>query len=253
MRQSVTTLFLLLAGAGAAVSPGMAQTYAAPPTDGTEQAAWTRSNVRRYYPRERQRRSYDRRDRSPDGWMQIRGGFYDSDGVGDNDWTVGFKLSGRVVPSLHAGIAADLHRRSDAQRTITSQYVDGAGNTVTTTSTSQQAESNLVPLMASLEFHLPTPGLDPYFGAAGGWEFLNVRVRDFTTGFADEADYNGPGYQLFAGLGIPLGPRAKLTGEAYWNGATLKRDVYDPSSGFLVEERIKVDGAGGRAGLSFAF
>lgn len=252
MRQPLTTLLLLLAGAGAAVSPGFAQSFATPPKDGAD-AGWTRSDVRRYWPRERTRRSYDRRDRSIDGWFEVRGGFYDAEDVSANDWTVGFKVSGRVVPTVAAGIAADLHRRSDAQRTITSQYVDATGHTVTTTSTSLQAESNLVPLMGSLEFHMPSPGIDPYFGAAGGWEFLNVRVRDYATGIDYEADYNGPGYQLFAGVGLPVGPRAKLGLEAYWNGSTVKRDVYDPSTGFLVEERVKVDGGGGRAGLSFAF
>jgi hypothetical protein len=253
MRQPLTTLLLLLAGAGAAVSPSFAQSFATPPKDGAD-AGWTRSDVRRYWPRERTRRSsYDRRDRSIDGWFEVRGGFYDAEDVSANDWTLGFKVSGRVVPSVSAGIAADLHRRSDAQRTITSQYVDATGHTVTTTSTSLQAESNLVPLMGSLEFHLPSPGIDPYFGAAGGWEFLNVRVRDFSTGIDYEADYNGPGYQLFAGVGLPVGPRAKLNAEAYWNGSTVKRNVYDPSTGFLVEERVKVDGGGGRAGLSFAF
>src|SRR5882672_7757576 len=142
MRQPLTTLLLLLAGAGAAVSPSFAQSFATPPKDGAD-AGWTRSDVRRYWPRERTRRSsYDQRDHSIDGWFEVRGGFYDAEDVSANDWTLGFKVSGRVVPSVSAGIAADLHRRSDAQRTITSQYVDATGHTVTTTSTSLQAESN---------------------------------------------------------------------------------------------------------------
>jgi hypothetical protein len=253
MKRTVTTLLLLLAGAGIASSPADAQSIMARSGDGAD-ASWTTSEVRRYYPRERRgRRSYDRRDRSTDGWFQIRGGFFDGEDVTSNDWTVGLKASGRVLPSVTLGIAADLHRRSDAQRTITSQYVDATGNTVTTTTTSGQAESNLVPLMGSLEFHLPSRGVDPYFGVAAGWEFLNVQVRDYESGIDDEANYDGPGYQLFAGVGLPLGPRAQLTGEAYWNGATVKRDVYDLTTGFLVEERIKVDGVGARAGIGFAF
>jgi hypothetical protein len=248
MKQLATTLLLLLAGAGAAYSPADAQ----PASNSSADQNWTRSEVRRYYPRERRSRRY-RDDRSVQGWFEIRGGFYDAEDVTANDWTAGLKVSGRVLPSVTMGIAADLHRRSDAQRTITSQYVDATGHTVTTSSTSLQAESNLVPLMGSLEFHLPSPGIDPYFGAAAGWEFLNVRVRDFATGIEDQADYDGPGYQLFAGVGLPLGPRAQLSGEAYWNGATVKRDVYDPTSGYQVQERVKVDGVGGRAGLSFAF
>ena len=248
MRHTVTTLILFLAGAGIA-APALADTPGA-----TADAGWTRSDERRYWPRERRERRYvDRGERGIDGWFQVRGGFYDAEDVSANDWTLGFKVSGRVVPSVTAGIAADLHRRSDAQRTVTSQYVDATGHTVTISTTTLQAESNLVPLMGSLEFHFPSPGIDPYFGGAAGWEFLNVQAFDYATGIDYEANYDGPGYQLFAGVGVPLGPRAKLTGEAYWNGSTVKRDVYDPASGFVVEERVKVDGGGGRAGLSFAF
>lgn len=251
MKRMLTTLTLLLAA-----TPAFAQgSIAASGSAGIPGAGWTRSDVRRYWPEDRRRRfRSERRDHGAiAGWFDVRGGFYDAEDVTANDWTIGMKVVGRVVPSVHAGIAADLHRRSDAQRIITSQYVDATGHTVTTTATSSEAESNLVPLMGVLEFHLPAPGLDPYFGAAGGWEFLNVRVRDFASGIDADANYDGPGYQLFGGVGLPIGPRARLTGEAYWNGATVKRDVVDPSTGYLVQERVKVDGVGGRAGLSFAF
>lgn len=245
----LTTILLLLAGAGAA-APALADTILARPA--SADAGWTQSDYRRYYPRDRYRRSYNR-DRGIQGWMQIRGGFYDAEDVSANDWTVGFKVAGNIAPSVTVGLAADLHRRTDAQRTVTSQYTDPTGHTVTTSTNTVQAESNLVPLMGSLEFHFPSPGIDPYFGGAAGWEFLNVQATDLSSGLDYEADYDGPGYQLFGGIGMPLGPRAKLNLEAYWNGSTVKRTVYDPDLGFDVEERVKVDGVGGRAGLAFAF
>ena len=251
MKRTLTTLALLLTA-----TPVLAQgSLAASGSHEVPGAGWTRSDVRRYWPEDRRRRSRtERRDHGAiDGWFDLRGGFYDAEDVTANDWTIGMKVVGRVAPSVHAGIAADLHRRSDAQRIVTSQYVDATGHTVTTTATSSEAESNLVPLMGVLEFHVPAPGLDPYFGAAAGWEFLNVRVRDFATGFDADANYDGPGYQLFGGVGVPIGSRARITGEAYWNGATVKRDVIDLNTGFLVQERVKVDGVGARAGLSFAF
>ncbi|MEP7029240.1 MAG: hypothetical protein ABI960_11650 [Candidatus Eisenbacteria bacterium] len=252
MKRTLTTLALLLTAA-----PVLAQGAPTMTTSGSHEvpgAGWTRSDVRRYWPEDRRRHSRnERRDRAVNGWFEVRGGFYDAQDVTANDWTIGMKVTGRVAPSIQAGIATDLHRRSEAQRTITSQYVDATGHTVTTTSTTAEAESNLLPLMGVLEFHMPAPGLDPYFGAAAGWEFLNVRVRDFGSGIGGEANYDGPGYQLFGGVGLPLGPRARLTGEAYWNGATVKRNVIDSNSGYLVEERVNVDGGGARVGLGFAF
>jgi len=104
-----------------------------------------------------------------------------------------------------------------------------------------------------LEFHLPTGGLDPYVGGGAGWEFLNVQAYDYTRGYAYSADYDGFGYQVFGGVRLPIGGRAKLSGEMFWNGATVDREFFDPYSGFYIEENIKVDGFGGRGGLAFAF
>jgi len=210
----------------------------------------TTNDVRRYW---RGRREPQYGNRGIAGWFDIRGGFFDTQDVSKNDWTLGVKAMGKVTPQLSLGMSTDLHRRSEAERIVTSQYTDPTGHVVTTSSTAFDASSNLVPLMGVLELHVPAVGIDPYFGAAGGWEFLNVQVRDFTTGEESEANYDGPGYQLFGGVGVPIGQRARFVGEAYWNGSTVKRDVIDPSTGFLVQERIGVDGGGVRAGLGFAF
>ncbi len=217
--------------------------YAAAPRD--------HSDYRRYYPA-RAPRSYRRND-SVQGWLDVRGGVFDTDGVSKNDWTVGVKGMGKVTPELSLGLSTDLHRRTHADRVITSEYTDPTGHVVTTSSTAIDAESNLVPLMGVLELHVPAVGVDPYVGAAAGWEFLNVHVRDFQTGFESDANYDGPGYQVFGGLGVPMGDRARFVAEAYWNGSTVKRDVVDPQTGYLVQERVDVNGVGARAGLGFAF
>jgi hypothetical protein len=208
----------------------------------------TRSDYRRYY-----RRPVNNYDRGTQGWFDVRGGFFDTQDVSRNDWTAGVKAMGKVTPQLSLGLATDLHRRTHADRIVSSQYTDPTGHVVTTSSTADDAESNLVPIMGVLELHVPSRGADPYFGAAAGWEFLNVHVRDFQTGIEDEANYDGPGFQAFGGIAFPIGDRARFTTEAYWNGATVKRDVRDFNSGTLVEERIDVNGVGARAGLGFAF
>ena len=221
--------------------------YAAAPGDRADY----RADYRRYYP-ERGRRMY-RRDNGVQGWLDVRGGVFDTDGVSKNDWTLGVKGMGKVTPELSLGLSTDLHRRTHADRVVTSEYTDPTGHVVTTSSTALDAESNLVPLMGVLEVHVPSVGIDPYFGAAAGWEFLNVHVRDFQTGFEGDANYDGPGYQVFGGLGAPIGDRARFVAEAYWNGSTVKRDVVNPQTGYLEQERVDVNGVGARAGLGFAF
>ena len=154
---------------------------------------------------------------------------------------------------LFRSFTTDLHRRENAGRTITSTYTDPAGNVVTTSTTAVQNESNLWPVMATLEFRLPTGVLEPYVGGGAGWEFLNVQAHDGTTGLSYSANYNGFGYQGFGGLRIPLGSRARLSGEVYYNGANVNRHFFDPVSGNEIEESVDVNGVGARGGLSFAF
>ena len=244
MRRIVCTLVLL---AAAGVS---APAFAGPYPDATA-PGWTRSDVRRYWPAPPP--PPPRHAQPILGWIEFRGGFFDSQDVSANDWTIGMKTSARVAPNVMLGFSADYQRRDDAGREVTSQYVDPTGHIVTTTTTAVQNESNLWPLMATLEFHLPMGSIDPYFGGGAGWEFLNVQAYDYTRGYAYSADYDGFGYQVFGGVRLPLGGRAKFSGEVFWNGATVDREFFDPYSGFYIEENINVDGIGGRGGLAFAF
>lgn len=238
MRRLAGSLVLLLAAA-----PAFAGTLSAAP-------GWTRSEVRRYYPSSSPSRSYNK---PIQGWFEIRGGVYDAQSTTKDDWTIGIKTSGQITPIVQLGFTADLHRRENAGRTVTSSYVDPAGNVVTTSTTAVQNESNLWPVMATLEFRLPTGVLEPYVGGGAGWEFLNVQAYDGTTGLNYSADYNGFGYQAFGGLKLPLGSRARLSGEVYYNGATVDRHFFDPLTGYEIEESVDVNGVGARGGLSFAF
>ena len=223
---------------------------AGPAIAGTLSDGWTRSEVRRYYPSS----SYRSHESKPiQGWFEIRGGVYDSESTTKDDWTVGIKTSGQITPIVQLGFTADLHRRENAGRTVTSTYTDPAGNVVTTSTTAVQNESNLWPVMATLEFRLPTGVLEPYVGGGAGWEFLNVQAHDGNTGLDYSANYNGFGYQAFGGLRIPLGSRARLSGEVYYNGANVDRHFFDPLSGNEIQESVDVNGVGARGGLSFAF
>lgn len=187
------------------------------------------------------------------GWLTLRGGVFDKDDVAKNDWTVGLKATGVLTPLLRAGMSADYSRREQSSAEVITTTVDGSGNPVEARVTTFQAESNLVPVMGLLEVHLPSPGFQPYFGAGGGWEFLNVREYDAARGVEFSSNYNGPGYQFFGGADLTFGKRMHLGGEIFYNGATVKREVIDIATGLLVEERINQNGFGFRGGLSFAF
>lgn len=228
-----------------AYAGGSGGTFAAPPGATLE--------VRRYRRTPPPPRRHARADRGTQGWMQVRGGFFDGDEVGKDDWSVGLKAVANVAPTVRVGGSLDLMRRTNTDRTIVSEYVDASGNTVRYEATTGESESNLVPLLAVAEFVMPAPGISPYVGVAGGWEFLNVQAVDYATGAAYEADYDGPGWQIYAGADFELAPRFRLNAEVFHNGATVERRVVDPFAGVAYDERIDVDGNGGRVGLSFAF
>ena len=258
MNKRATTIGLLVLGACAQASAGFAETTpptvlaaarpavfaAAPETEGSVLYA------RRYYraPRER----YHRRSRGTQGWLTVRAGAFDNDDVSRNDWTIGLKAVGNVAPTFRLGASMDLMRRANADRTVVTEYVDPTGHTVRTESTTGESESNLVPLLALAEFVMPAPGVQPYFGVGGGWEFLNVKALDYD-GYEYEADYDGPGWQAWVGADFEVAPRVRLNAELFHNEATVERRVIDPFAGEARDERIELGGNGARAGLSFAF
>lgn len=205
---------------------------------------WNRARPRQYT-----RQSYRR---GPNGWLTLRGGFFDSDGVAQNDWLVGLKATSVVADKLELGVSTDLQRRSDAERSRVEEFRDPAGNLVRTTVTTFETSSNLIPMLAVIDVKIPAGGIQPYFGLGAGYEVLVVDGTDFTTSTEFSDHFGGFGWQGHAGLSFPLGPRTKLVGEGYWNHATVDRRVRDVSTGVLVKEEIDVNGAGMRAGLAFA-
>jgi hypothetical protein len=233
-----------------AFASGGDATFAAPPPGSSMEV---RRSPRRLPPRRSPRTDWRERERNPQGWLTLRGGVFDSEQVRKDDWSLGLKAVGNVAPTVRLGGSVDLMRRENSDRTIVTEYVDASGNTVRSEVTTGEAESNLVPLMALVEVVLPSPGIQPYAGIAGGWEFLNVQAFDYESGIEYEADYDGPGWQIYGGAAFALAPRFHLNAEVFHNESTVERRVVDPFAGAAYDERIDVDGTGARFGLSFAF
>jgi hypothetical protein len=214
-------------------------------------AGWARSDVRRYYP-EPQRRSMTPVPRPILGWVTLRAGFFSGEDVSSDDFTTGVKSAWKLSPELQAGLTFDWHMKSDATRTIEYRTYTALGQPVTSRRAVYELQSDLLPLMGLVEFHLPTAGFDPYLGASGGWEWLTVDAVD-PYGFVYHAHYDGPGYQVYGGVNVPVAPRMKFNAEGFWNGATVKDEFFNGATGQPVEERINLDGGGLRGGFSFAF
>jgi hypothetical protein len=184
MRRTVTTLVLLLAAAGVS-APAFAGPY---PDAGAP--GWTRSDVRRYWPAPPPQPRYVHPIL---GWVELRGGFYDSQDVSKNDWTIGMKTA-HVAPNVLLGFSADYQRRDDA-------VARSPRSTSTRPAMSSprrrppRRTNRACGRLWARSSSTSDGGIDPYFGGGAGWEFLNVQAYDYNRGYAYSADYDGFGYR----------------------------------------------------------
>jgi opacity protein-like surface antigen len=209
------------------------------------------SEPRRWRRRERPAPYRRQVRRNSQEWLTVRGGFFDSDDVSENDWLVGLKFSADVANNLSLGVSTDLQRRSDAERSRVEEFRDPAGNLVRTTVTTFETSSNLIPILGVVEMRFPSMGIQPYLGVGAGYEVLVVDGTDFATNSDFSDTFGGFGWQGHAGVSFALGGNTRLIGEGFWNHSTVTRKIRDESTGERVKEEIEVNGAGLRAGLSF--
>jgi hypothetical protein len=193
------------------------------------------------------------RPRQPAGWVTFRGGYFDQDDVGGDQWLAGFKLTGRVGDAFQLGVSTDWQYSSESVYGWVDSYLGPGGAPVDVYATQYETHSHLIPILAIAELRPDLGGASPYIGVGMGYEVLVVDVRDYVYGIEYDEDYGGFGVQPYAGLGIALGWGMQVFGEGYGNFSTVSRTVRDAYTGYLVEQKVDVDGFGLRAGLSFGF
>jgi hypothetical protein len=116
-----------------------------------------------------------------------------------------------------------------------------------------RVESHLVPLMGYIRVNLTEKHwLVPYVGVGTGYEWLTFQATDYRSQLTGSATYANWAWEGWLGLGIRLGQDLRVNGEAYYNGASLERDVID-ESGNIWKEVVKMDGVGLRLGVDIIF
>lgn len=187
------------------------------------------------------------------GWFYLRGGVFDYENVAKDDFVIGFKVAGRLSDFFSMGLSADLQRREAYDQVRVEEFRDPTGNMVRSSVTTFASSSNLIPAMAIAEVEIPTALFRPFAGIGGGYEWMVVEFEDYESGLFSKSTYGGLGWQVWAGLAVPMAKTAALTGELYLNRGTVSRDVQDVATGDVRKEEIDVDGGGFRAGLRLAF
>jgi hypothetical protein len=190
----------------------------------------------------------------PSGYVQLHGGIYRPDANPVTDMSFGVRFGTSPTPAVQLGIATDWMHRAENESNIVASGTLPGGGTVERRVDLSNASSDLLPISAFFQLTpIPVGPFQPFIGVGGGYEALFVNATDFATGQKYNATFDGWGWQLWAGLGIPLGGPVRLVAEGFGNWATLDRNVDDPAAGQSVREVVRVDGVGTRAGLSFSF
>ena len=198
-----------------------------------------------------------------DGWgrhpqsssvSQVHLGFFDPDGDPSRRFLVGLRGGPMVDQHVQLGVGVDWAHQTDNSSSVSRTTIGPGGVPITVKQDLSRASTNFFPITAFAQISgdddMPVV---PFFGAAGGYELMNLSAEDFQTGASFDATYGGWGWQLWGGGAIPLSGRSRVTGEVFINNADLGRDVTDDASGQTVRETVSANGIGVRIGLAWGF
>jgi hypothetical protein len=181
---------------------------------------------------------------------QLHGGFFNGSANNTEPFIVGLRAGPMVDKRLQVGLLVDwVHQTKNLSNILSTSTAPGGIN-VDVKQDSARALMNLVPIMAFVQASEGLLGFLPYIGAAGGYEVLVLSADDFISGKSFESTFGGWAYQIWAGVGFPLGERTKLNGELFVNEAILGRSVAS-TNGQSAHENVDMNGLGFRLGLSW--
>jgi hypothetical protein len=185
---------------------------------------------------------------------QIHVGYYDPDGDASRRFLVGIRGGPMLDKNIQVGVGVDWAHKTEKTSSVSHEAIGPGGTPIIVKTDLASASTNLFPMLAfvqvSADDDMPVV---PYFGAAAGYEVLNLTADNFLTGDSYDGTFGGWGWQIWGGAALPLSGRTRVTGEVYVNGGELNRDVEDSLTGGTYRESVNVDGMGLRMGLAWGF
>lgn len=204
--------------------------------------------------RYRPRRESPHRSSSYGGATQLHGGFFDPDGDPERGFVFGFRMGPKVDEHVQLGIGLDWRHKTTSYTELIGTGTGPGGEEIEIRRELSRSTSDWVPLQLFTELNAGSDmGVIPYFGLAGGYQWLGISGDDFNDGSIFETTFGGWGWQAWGGLAFPISPRSRVNAEVFVNDADLHRDSIDAFSGEEVRETVSMDGVGMRFGLSWGF
>lgn len=185
---------------------------------------------------------------------QIHLGYYDPDGDASKRFLVGIRGGPMLDEHIQLGVGVDWAHKTEKTSSVTHSEIGPGGTPIEVRTDLSSASMNFFPIMAFVQVSADDDlGVVPYFGAAAGYQVLNLTADNYTTGDTYDGTFGGWGWQLWGGAALPLSGRTRVTGELYVNGGELNRDVDDVLGGGSYRETVNADGMGLRIGLAWGF
>lgn len=204
--------------------------------------------------RYRPRRSGYARSSAYGGSTMLHAGFFDPDGDPSRGLLFGFRMGPKVDEHVQLGLGLDWRHKTQSYTELVGTGTGPGGEQIEIRRELSRSTSDWVPLQLFAEINAGSDmGVIPYFGVAGGYQWLGISGDDYNGGDFFDTTFGGWGWQGWGGAAFPLGPRTRLNAEVFVNGADLHRDTVDALTGDDVRETVSMDGVGMRFGLSWGF
>jgi hypothetical protein len=212
----------------------------------------------RYRPRRRpvrdRYRDEDYSRRRSEALSQLHAGFFDPEG--DQNAGILFGFRGALVVDQHIQVGGQLDwiHKATSEGTAGPPIIGPGGTPITPEEEIARSSLNMFPLMAFVQITAdPDLPVVPYFGAGAGYQLLFLSAENFDTGEEFDGTFDGFGWQVWGGAGIPLSRRARLNTEVFVNNAELSGDVENSLTGEEFRGVVDMDGIGMRFGLAWGF
>ena len=185
---------------------------------------------------------------------QVTLGYFDPGGGLGTRFDLGVRGGPVIANALQIGVMADWLYRTETISAPISSHTGPGGVPITQTQELARATVNMFPIMGFAQLNLfDFIGLTPYIGGGAGYQVMLLNGEDFATGQSFNGTFGGWGWQAWAGAALPLGTRARLTGEAFYNDANMGRDTTNPATGESIHETVNGEGKGLRFGVAWGF
>jgi hypothetical protein len=170
----------------------------------------------------------------------------------------GLAFGNGIDDKLYWEFEANYFRKSFTEGTVVPDTVSG-GTIISTKQVELDYTTTILSLFFGFVFENRFGGAEPggsqsgfYFrgSAVGGWEFIWSKERNFVDDISRTRKFDGPGFQLTAGLGYRISYSGILYVDALYNGAIGKTGETRTEEGLPTFEQIDVTGVGFRVGLN---